>query len=89
MLYGTDAKILPNELREQCKHSDWIRDKERALNNSLNSHYYKKMCYEKNREFKVGVMVYVENGNKIYRKKLEELLIGPYKLVEKKIKYNL
>ena len=34
MLYGTDAKILPNELREQCKHSDWIRDKERALNNT-------------------------------------------------------
>ena len=86
MLYGTDATILPNELREECIHSDWIRDKERALNNSLKSHYYNKMCYDrkrKNREFKVGDMVYVENGNKINRKKLEELRIGPYKIVEK------
>ena len=92
MLYGTDATILPNELREECILSDWISDKERALNNSLKSHYYNKMCYDrkrKNREFKVGDMVYVENGNKINRKKLEELRIGPYKIVEKKIKYNL
>ncbi|ESN94358.1 hypothetical protein HELRODRAFT_164187 [Helobdella robusta] len=67
-----NATILPNELSEDCIHSDWIRDKERALNNTLKSHYYSKMCYDakrKNREFKVGDMVYVENGNKLNRKK--------------------
>lgn len=31
----------------------------------------------------MGDMVYVENGNKINRKKLDELKIGPYKIVEK------
>ena len=86
LLYGTDATILPNELRKECIHSGWIRDKEGALSNTFNSHYYKKMFHNrkrKNREFKVGDMVYVENGNKINRKKLEELRIGPYKIVEK------
>ncbi|ESN90191.1 hypothetical protein HELRODRAFT_182682 [Helobdella robusta] len=80
------ATILPNELSEDCIHSDWIRDKERALNNTPKSHYYNKMCYDakrKNREFKVGDMVYVENGNKLNRKKLEELRIGPYKIEKK------
>jgi len=28
-------------------------------------------------------MVYVENGNKLNRKKLDELNIGPYKITEK------
>lgn len=87
LLYGTDVTVLPNELRHECIHSDWIRDKERALNNTLKSHYYNKMRYDrrrKNREFKVGDMVYVENGNKLNRKKLDELRIGPYKIVEKK-----
>lgn len=28
-------------------------------------------------------MVYVENGNKLNRKKLDELKIGPYKIIEK------
>lgn len=87
LLYGTDVTILPNELRQECIHWNWIRDKERALNNTLKSHNYNKMRYDRkrqNREFRVGDMVYVENGNKLNRKKLDELRIGPYEIVGKK-----
>ena len=42
--------------------------------------------YDKNRkikEFKVGELVYVENGNRLNRKKLDELRIGPFEIIEK------
>jgi len=34
-------------------------------------------------EFKVGDRVYVENGNRLNRKKLDELRIGPYEIRKK------
>lgn len=52
----------------------------------MKSHDYNKTMFDKNRkyyEFNIGDMVYVENGNKLNRKKLDELRIGPYKIVEK------
>lgn len=87
LLYGIDVTVLPNELRQEYIHSDWIKAKESALNNTLKSHNYNKIRYDRNRKnkkFRVGDMVYVENGNKLNRKKLDELRIGPYKIVEKK-----
>lgn len=86
LLHGTDVTILPTELRKKRSHYDWIRDREIALENTIKSHDYNKTMFDKNRknyEFKVGDMVYVENGNKLNRKKLDELRIGPYKIAEK------
>lgn len=86
LLNGTDVTILPRELRQKKSHSDWIRDREIALENTMKSHDYNKTMFDKNRkyyEFNIGDMVYVENGNKLNRKKLDELRIGPYKIVEK------
>lgn len=42
--------------------------------------------YNKNRkdyDFNIGELVYVENGNRLNRKKLDELRIGPYKILNK------
>lgn len=86
LLNGTDITILPTELRQKKSHSDWIRDREIAFENTMKSHDYNKKMFDKNRkyyEFNIGDMVYVENGNKLNRKKLDELRIGPYKIVEK------
>lgn len=86
LLYGTDVTILPKELKQERQESDWIRDKEIALGKTIKSHNYNKILFDKHRkyhEFNVGDMVYVENGNKLNRKKLDELKIGPYKIIEK------
>jgi hypothetical protein len=56
------------------------------LENTKKSHTYNKQRFDKNRrkcELKVGDWVYVENGNRLNRKKLDELKIGPYKFLEK------
>lgn len=86
LLEGTDVTILPNELKQKNTKEDWIRDRKRALENTIKSHEYNKEIYDKNRkhfEFNVGDMVLVENGNKLNRKKLDELKIGPYQIIEK------
>lgn len=85
LLYGTDVTILPNKLKQEKSNSDWIRDRKTALENSIKSHYYNKTLFDKNRkflEFNVEDMVYVENGNKLNKKKLNKLKIGPYKIVK-------
>lgn len=38
--------------------------------------------------FKTGDMVYVENGHKLNRRKLDELRIGPFK-IEKKLSQSI
>lgn len=51
----------------------------------MKSHNYNKMIYDKNRrhiDLKVGDSVFVDNGNKLNRKKLDELRIGPFKIIE-------
>lgn len=86
LLNGTDVTILPNELRLKKANHALIEDRKRALENTIKSHNYNKTIYDKNRrnvDLKVGDAVFVENGNKLNRKKLDELRIGPYKILEK------
>lgn len=86
LLYGTDVTILPHELKREKLGSDWDRDKRKAVENSIKSHNYNKKRFDQNRintKINVGDSVYVENGNKLNRKKLDELRIGPYKILEK------
>lgn len=86
LLYGTDVSLLPKELKQEKTENDWISDRKLALENTIKSHNYNKKLFDKNRkhyEFNVGDMVYVENGNKLNRRKLEELKIGPYEILEK------
>lgn len=86
LLHGTDVTILPCELKEGNPECDWINDRNLALQNSIKSHDYNKKLFDKNRKeynFNVGDIVYVENGNKLNRKKLDEINIGPYEILEK------
>lgn len=86
LLDGTDVSLVPNELKLEKETNDWIKDRRNALERTIKSHEYNKNIIDKNRtnhDFKTGDMVYVENGHKLNRRKLDELRIGPFKIEEK------
>lgn len=83
---GTDVSLLPEELKRDKTKVEWIKDGKIAFENSLKSHNYNKQRFDKNRkqiDFSVSDMVYVENGNKLNRNKLDELKIGLFEIMEK------
>lgn len=78
--------VLPKEISQKNIPKNLLEDRELAYRNSIKSHEYNKKLFDKNKnegEFKEGDSVFVENGNKLNRRKLEELRIGPYKILEK------
>ncbi|XP_078051980.1 uncharacterized protein LOC144478134 [Augochlora pura] len=86
LLDGTDTSILPEEIRTRNNKENWIRDKELVLGRTKRSHEYNKKIFNKNRknhQFNTGDLVYIENGNRLNRKKLDELRIGPFEIIEK------
>lgn len=86
LLDGTNVSILPNEIKTIEKEDKWIADRRLALENTIKSHKYNKKIFDRNRkmqEFEIGDRVYVEHGNRLNRKKLDELKIGPFKIIEK------
>lgn len=86
LLDGTNTSPLPDELKEDKTAEDWKTDRNFALQKTIKSHEYNKRLFDKNRkehEFNEGDLVYVENGNKLNRKKLDELRIGPFEIIEK------
>ncbi|EFN65339.1 hypothetical protein EAG_14931, partial [Camponotus floridanus] len=86
LLYGTDVTLIPKELKQDVQKEDWTKDRRKAIENTKKSHAYNKNLFDRNRKdynYKIGDIVYVENGNKLNRKKLDELNIGPYKITEK------
>lgn len=86
LMNGADVSLLPKELKKNPTKENWFRDKEIALKNSTESHEYNKKIYDKNRKnlnFNVGDKVFIENGNKLNRRKLDELRIGPYVIIER------
>ena len=88
-MYGIKDTILPHELQLEISHNEWITDSSIALQNNIKSHDYNKSLFDKKLkqwEFKIGDMVYIENGNNLNRKKLDELKVGPYKIIGQKSK---
>ncbi|KOB68805.1 hypothetical protein OBRU01_17009 [Operophtera brumata] len=86
LLDGTDVSFMPDELKQEKQADNWIKDRKIALERSIKSHEYNKKINDKNRthhNFEKGDMVYVENGHKLNRRKLDELRIGPFKIEEK------
>lgn len=86
LMEGEVINILPEELREHKTQKDLLEDRRIALERTINSHKYNKQQFDKNRKnykLKGGDYVYLENGNRLNRKKLEELKIGPFKILDK------
>lgn len=86
LLKGEDTSGLPDELKINKSINNLEDDRKLAFENSLKYHDYNKKIYDRNRKeynFKAGDLVYIENGNKLNRKKLDVVRIGPYKILEK------
>lgn len=86
LMEGTMTTLLPKELATNQQLTNLKENRIKALQNSLKYHEYNKKVYDRNRKdhvFQTGEMVYVENGNRLNRKKLDKLRIGPYKILEK------
>ena len=83
LLNGVSYEIVPNEFEGP---GNLIKDRELAFKRSKKSHERGKVYYDRNKiegNFEVGKMIYVENGNKLNRKKLHEITIGPFPIVRK------
>lgn len=86
LLEGENVNILPNELKSTSTKEILERDRKIAFENTKKSHEYNKKIFDSHRkeyEFKEGDIVYVENGNRLNRKKLDELRIGPFEILKK------
>lgn len=83
LLFGKADPIVPEELTKKRSLSN---DREAAFKNSLRNHEYNKSRYDKNRknlDLNTDDLVYVENGAKLNRKKLDEIRLGPFRIIRK------
>lgn len=83
LLFGKADLMIPKEL---SKRSNLRDDREAAYKNSQRNHEYNKSRYDKNREdlnLSVNDLVYVENGARLNRKKLDEIRLGPFPIIRK------
>lgn len=85
LLEGQDISLIPSQLKRNPT-KNLKTDRKTALENTIRSHNYNKSRFDKNRidhEFKVGDLVYIENGHRLNRRKLDELRSGPFKIIKK------
>lgn len=86
LLEGDNVNILPPELKTISTKQNLEKDRKLAFENTIKSHNYNKNRFDQDREeyeFNIGDKVYIENGNRLNRKKMDELRIGPYKILRK------
>jgi hypothetical protein len=66
---------------------DLTADRETAFQNSIKAHSENKARFDRKRHpstsFETGDRVFVENGKKLNRHKIDEIRIGPYPIVRK------
>lgn len=90
LLFGVENSVLPKDLSKN-NIDDLNKNREIAFENSRNNHDINKYYYDKGTkdiDFKVNDIVYVKNGNKLNRNKMDPIKIGPFKIV-KKISNNI
>lgn len=83
LLFGRTSPIVPTSLEPR---TDLARDRETAYENSEKKHNYNKQLIDRKRkhhDFKEGDFVYVEHTSRINKNKLDEIRIGPLKIVRK------
>lgn len=83
LLYGVTSEITPVEIQRQGSLEE---DRRKAFENSEESFKKNKKRLDENRmedEFKEGDLVFVSNGNRLNRNKLDEIRKGPFKIKKK------
>ena len=84
LMYAKELEIVPPELKLP---GDLANDRKTAFLNSLRNHEENRLRINKRKDleyvFKVGEMVYIDNGNKLNREKLDEIRSGPFPIVRK------
>lgn len=87
LLSGESSNLLPRELKGQDQHTnDLEEDRKVALLRTEKYHKYNKSVFDRDSiqyTFKEGDFVYVVNGNKLNRKKMDEIRIGPFRITKK------
>lgn len=86
LMEGESVSILPHELKTYCTDEDLKRDRKLAYENTKKSHNQNAERYNRHRKkiiLDAGDLVYVENGNRLNRRKLDEIRIGPYKVLKR------
>jgi len=84
LLYGVRPNIVPTELQENNYNLE--ADREKALINSTNNYEKNKKRVDNTRidhTFQENDLVYIENGNKLNRNKLDEIRSGPLRIIKK------
>ncbi len=83
LLYGTYVKLTPENIFDV---PNLAQDRLTAFDNSQKYHNVNKARYDRNKSnlpFNIGERVYIENGNKLNRGKLDEIRLGPFPIVRK------
>jgi len=83
LLTGTPSSPVPSVLG---RPHDYDADKAIALEKSIKYHQYNKKLYDKNKlevNFNVNDFIYVSDGNKLNRCKLDPIRVGPYQITRK------
>jgi len=83
LMFGRASQIVPSELSHP---RDLEEDRTEALNNSMKNFEQNKLRVDKTRQedqFIEGDYVYIQNGNKLNRDKLDEVRKGPHQILKK------
>ena len=84
LLNGKTSEIVPKDLL--VTRSNLENDRKNAYQNSMKNHLINKQRIDRIRkswEFKVNDWVYIENGNRLNRKKIESIRKGPFRITKK------
>lgn len=85
LLNGIDKSFFPSELNEN-NLENLERNRKIAFLNAEKIHNQNKVYYDKHKReitYEVGDLVYIQNGNRLNRKKLDPVRVGPFKIKHK------
>lgn len=83
LLKGCSRRLIPDILSDP---PDLEADRRLAFENSLKYHNYNKLQYDARKSdvmFAIGDYVYIANGNKLNRNKMDQVRIGPFPITRK------
>lgn len=85
-MHGDSTDLLLPELKRNQEYNENSHEDKNLALQTRKLHEYNKNLYDENRldyKFKKGDVVYVASKNKLKRRKLDEIRVGPFKIGEK------